>query len=58
MQLLAVHSTGVWLECIFDFELRRDSQDPTRKNPSYLDDLLVWPGSGKRVGKNLRVLPI
>ena len=34
-------SPGYWLECTIEVEVRRDSQDPTRKNPSYLDDLVV-----------------
>lgn len=34
-------SSGDWLECTIEVEVRRDSQDPTRKNPSYLDDLVV-----------------
>ena len=39
-------STGILhqampLECTIEVEVRRDSQDPTRKNPSYVDDLVV-----------------
>lgn len=34
-------SPGYWLECTIEVEVRRDSQDPNRKNPSYLDDLVV-----------------
>ncbi len=34
-------SLGDWLECTIEVEVRRDSQDPTRKNPSYVDDLVV-----------------
>ena len=29
------YSSGDWLECAIEVEVRRDSQDPTRKNPSY-----------------------
>ena len=34
-------SSADWLECTIEVEVGRDSQDPTRKNPSYLDDLVV-----------------
>lgn len=34
-------SIGDWLECTIEVEVRRDSQDATRKNPSYVDDLVI-----------------
>jgi len=34
-------SVGDWLECSIEVEVRRDSQDSTRKNASYVDDLVV-----------------
>ncbi len=34
-------STGDWLECAIELEVRRDLQDTSRSNPNYLDDLAV-----------------
>ncbi len=34
-------SIGEWLECEIEIEVRRDTRDATRKNASYVDDLVV-----------------
>lgn len=34
-------SSDDWLECSIEVEVRRDTQDLTRRRPDYVDDLVV-----------------
>jgi len=40
-RLTADSRAGEWLECAIEVEVRRDTRDPSRKDPSWVDDLGV-----------------
>lgn len=40
-RMAADSRTGEWLECAIEVEVRRDTRDPSRKDPSWVDDLVV-----------------
>ena len=44
-------SKGEWLECSLQLEVRRDPSDRERKNPDYIDDLVVSLMLGTRVDR-------
>lgn len=44
-------SEGDWLECSLQLEVRRDSSDRERKNPDYIDGIVVTLMLGIEVGR-------